>query len=141
MDARRLTVCALNAACYAIDEVAYRPAVVRLTERLPRWWRCELGRLAAWLDERWDTGVWGEFAGPGGACDACGRRAAWLDLGGIDPDDPDSEDFLARHRIVLCGWCDLDPAWFPIEDAETLRAALAGARARSVSWRWGVPAP
>jgi hypothetical protein len=29
-----------------IDEVAYRPAVVKVTMPLPRWWRCDLARLS-----------------------------------------------------------------------------------------------
>jgi hypothetical protein len=28
---------------------------VKLTRRLPRWWRCDLARLAGVLDDRWGT--------------------------------------------------------------------------------------
>jgi len=54
----RKIVSLLNLACTAIDAVAYRPVVVRLTRRLPRWWRCDLTRLSMFLDDRWNTGYW-----------------------------------------------------------------------------------
>jgi hypothetical protein len=49
---------ALNTACRAVDDVAYRPAVVRLTMPLPRWWNCELAHLSMRLDDHWGTGYW-----------------------------------------------------------------------------------
>jgi hypothetical protein len=33
-----LVVRALDTACTVVDQVAYHPAVVRLTGPLPRWW-------------------------------------------------------------------------------------------------------
>jgi hypothetical protein len=62
--AKRLTVRVLNRLCELVDEVAYRPAVVKLTLRLPRWWRCDLARLATRLDERWPTGRCSDGAAP-----------------------------------------------------------------------------
>ena len=66
---KRKIVSLLNLACTAIDAVPYRPVVVRLTRRLPRWWRCDLTRLSMFLDDHWNTGYWsGEDApaAPGG---------------------------------------------------------------------------
>ena len=62
MTTRHLILKALNTACTWIDEVAYRPAVVKLTLPLPRWWNCQLADLAWHLDRRWKTGyykLWG----------------------------------------------------------------------------------
>ncbi|MGH7746456.1 MAG: hypothetical protein ACREQ5_17105 [Candidatus Dormibacteria bacterium] len=75
-----LTVRTLDRLCQMVDEVAYRPAVVKTTLRLPRWWRCDLARLSVWLDNRWDTGRWRDGGRPDSLCRACGRRAAWLDI-------------------------------------------------------------
>ena len=54
---KRAIVSSLNNACLLVDEVAYRPAVVWLTRPLPRWWQCELGRLAVWLSAPSDPGL------------------------------------------------------------------------------------
>jgi len=138
---KKWLVGALNSACTAVDKVAYRPAVVRLTRRLPRWWRCELARLSMSLDDRWGSGYWSSAAAPaapGGLCDACRRRAAWLVVGGRDDeiDEPDdTNDFLVRHPVQLCGWCSLDREG-PIRNRADLGRELARARARSVAWRW-----
>lgn len=124
----------LNRACLWIDEVAYRPAVVKLASPLPRWWNCHLARLSMKLDDRWGTGYWdsGE-AGPvpGGRCDACGRRAAWLVIGG----DEEGEDYLACHPVETCGWCRLEFDSPPRNRAE-LERVLELAGEKSVSWRW-----
>src|SRR5437868_8798830 len=90
MNMRCAIVAALNSACVAVDSVAYRPAVVWLTQPLPRWWACGLAKLSMRLDDRWGTQFWtGEDAPatPEGVCAACRRRAAWLLLGG----DPEAE--------------------------------------------------
>ena len=132
---------ATHSACLLVDEVLYRPAVVKLAERFPRWWTCELARLSMWLDDRWETGFWGSRHGPpdlDGPCEACGRRAAWLvvwdwddeDWGGVPP-----EGFNIRWPVQLCGWCKLDGQGFPASEEE-LDRALQRARHRSVSWRW-----
>jgi hypothetical protein len=130
---------ALNGACTAIDAVAYRPAVVKLTLRLPSWWQCQLAHLSMALDDRWRTGYWKSEnapAAPDGPCDACGRRAAWLLVGGWGEDEVDSaESYLADHTVKLCGWCRLDHDSRPANKDELL-LALADARARSVSMRW-----
>ena len=127
----------LETACRRVDDVAYRPAVVRLTLRLPRWWRCELSRLSARLDDRWGTGYWGEWAAPNGLCDVCGRRAAWLVTGGPDEDadPPYPEDYLAQHPLHTCSWCRLVPSK-PIASSADLAEAVARARAGSIAWRW-----
>jgi len=49
---------ALNGLCTWVDEVAYRPVVVKITRWLPRWWCCQLAHLSMKLDKRWDTGYW-----------------------------------------------------------------------------------
>ena len=133
----------LNRACMAVDTVAYRPFVVRLTSRLPRWWQCDLARLSLALDDRWGCGYWNPQTGPpvpDGPCEACGRRAAWLVVGGYDPqyDDepPQPDDYTGNNPIHLCGWCNLPEEMTPIEDDESRQAALRVARARSVAWAW-----
>lgn len=129
----------LGMLCTWIDAVAYRPAVVKLTAWLPRWWNCQLAHLSMRLDDRWGIGYWRSDqapAAPNGPCDACGRRAAWLEIGGTEPDEEPAadDDYLQRHPIQVCGWCRLDPS-VPIDNEADLVRALGDARARSVSWR------
>jgi hypothetical protein len=139
MDARRSALAALERACNCIDSVAYRSAVVMLTLPLPRWWRCDLARLAVWLDDRWQTGYWNE-RGPGPLCDACRRRTAWVSVGGdyedLDLEPPGADDFMARHETNLCLWCHLDHDDGDITNEQALRAALTRARQRSIRWAW-----
>ncbi len=136
MRVRRSVVAELDRACRVIDTVAYAPAVVKLTSRLPRWWRCDLARLSVWLDDHWSIGYWANGGTPEGLCEACGRRAAWLVVGGrdwmedIEPDD----SFMESHPVNLCGYCELPPG--PLETPAQLTAALAHAREHSVAWRW-----
>jgi hypothetical protein len=69
---KRLVVAGLDRADQILDEVLYRPAVVKLTESLPRWWLCDLSKLSIRLDERWSTGYWNsESWAPGPPCEAC----------------------------------------------------------------------
>jgi hypothetical protein len=121
----------------AVDQVLYRPAVVKAFSWLPRWWLCDLAKASMWLDDRWATHWW-EAAGvePGGPCQACGRRAAYLVYGGLDPDAEPVDDYMERHPVFVCGWCRLED--WPVTDEGDLRRALDRARARSVSWRWRV---
>jgi hypothetical protein len=140
MQFRRAVVRGLDVACRGVDELAYRPAVVRATYRLPRWWNCQLARLSVALDDRWHTGVWGDWR-PDGICEVCGRRAAWLVLGGPHEDDPDlGEDFssgaalpLDDQAMNLCFWCRLP---MPVTTGEELASATDDARSRSVAWAW-----
>lgn len=140
MRLRYSIVSGLNGACCIVDNVAYRPAVVLLTRALPRWWRCELGRLSMRLDDRWATGFWTGPEAPcptGGLCRACGRRAAWLVVGWqpeFDEGPPDPDWYLGSNPVELCGWCSLGGE--PIDGDEDLQRALAAARSHSVSWRW-----
>jgi hypothetical protein len=123
----------LNQACLLVDEVAYRPAVVKLTSPLPRWWKCQLAQASMKLDDHWGVGYWDSDDAPPvpeGSCDACGRRAAWLVVG-----EDEGDDYLDRQPIHLCGWCRLE--WSsPPESEEEVDRVLASARERSVSWRW-----
>jgi hypothetical protein len=131
----------LNAACCCVDEVAYRPAVVKATMPLPRWWRCELAKLSMHLDNRWQTGYWTEnLLQPEGCCDVCQRRSAWLLVGG-DGDDEEfqddprpTDDFVAWHAVHVCGWCK--PSLTGVTNQAEWESALAAARQRSISWRW-----
>jgi hypothetical protein len=102
----------LNTACTLVDRVVYRPAVVKATVWLPRWWNCQLAQVSMKLDDRWGTGFWesGEDGGP-------------------------DADYLAAHEVKLCGWCKLDFSEPPADRGE-LDRMLADARARSVSWSW-----
>jgi hypothetical protein len=96
------------------------------------------------LDDRWETGYWsGDSApaAPGGLCDACGRRAAWLIVGGRWGDDApegiyEGTSFLMENPVHLCGWCRFDPDDTPIETYHDLDHALSNARQRSVVWAW-----
>jgi hypothetical protein len=130
----------LNWLCTVIDALAYRPAVVKLTERLPRFWTCQAAHASMALDRRWRTGFWTSAdapAVPGGPCDACGRRAALFTIGGWAEKTKNDIDrpYLADHVVQLCGWCCLDGNARPADRAE-LDRALATARSRSVAWRW-----
>jgi hypothetical protein len=125
---KRLLVRALAEADAAIDEVLYRPAIVKAFGWLPRWWLCDLAKLSVWLDDRWDTQHWGNEGAPGAPCTACGRRASWLEISGLHADDP---------PIGLCGWCDVAG---PIKTEDDLQRELGAARDASVSWRWRWPA-
>jgi hypothetical protein len=134
-------VSGLNAACTLVDQLAYRPAVVKLTMPLPRWWRCDLAKLSMWLDDRWATGYWSSPmapAVPGGLCDACHRRSAIHVRGGPHEEwggePPDPGDFLGNHPVHTCGWCD--PDLIGVHDVQSLGVALADARRRSVGWKW-----
>ena len=139
---RLAIVALLNGLCVLIDSVLYRPAVVLMGRRLPRWWNCELGKLAVRLDERWNLGYM-DFLVPGPPCAACGRRASTVYFGGwaLEPDyepDPDDDDFyLARRRIEICQWCMLYIKHSgTIENEDELQETLRSAAAQSVSWRW-----
>jgi hypothetical protein len=134
----------LNTICERVDDIAYRPAFVKVTQRLPWFWCCQLAHFSMKLDDRWGTGFWkGTKAppAPDGPCDACGRRAGWLEIGGyyegLEDYDPGDDEYLAAHPVTLCGWChlDIDSAGPPRNDAE-LQRLLADARSRSVEWRW-----
>lgn len=126
---RRFVVVLAEKADEAVDEVAYRPAVVKATERLPRWWRCDLAKLSRLLDERWSVGWWDEDVPvPRGLCEACGRRAAIHVYGGDG-----GSGVLADQEVETCGWCNLEGRILTKDD---LRIALRDARSRSVSWSW-----
>lgn len=120
----------------AVDEVLYRPLVVRLFVWAPRWWLCDLARFSMALDDRWSVGYWDNVGiAPGDACEACGRRAAIHVYGGneegeaIDP----AEGFLGNRPVHVCGWCQLRG---DIGSEQELQVVLAAARDDSVSWRW-----
>jgi hypothetical protein len=136
-------VSGLNRSCELVDDVAYRPAVIRLTLPLPRWWRCELARLSMRLDERWHVGFWPtgdeRTLAPGGECDICHRRPAMYEVGGSSEDpglEPDGS-YMGTHQLQTCAWCKLPDG--EIDSDEQLASAIADARARSISlrrWRW-----
>lgn len=136
-----LTIKTLNVACGLIDTIAYRPAIVKLTERLPRSWNCQFTRLSMKLDHHWETEYWKSgVAGPTPdiSCEVCGRRPAVWEIGRRDPDEdlgPDA-DYLERHPIQVCRWCQLDRWAAPVENRQDLNRLIADARSRSVSWRW-----
>src|SRR5438034_5739178 len=77
-----------------LDEVLYRPAVVRAFRWLPRWWMCDLAKASMWLDDRWQTRWWDDAIAPGEPCVACGRRASIHVIDGLD-----------GSEVGLCGWC------------------------------------
>jgi hypothetical protein len=93
--AARWVVVALNGLCGLVDRFAYHPAVIRATRVLPRWWRCDLGRLAVFLDDKWEVGYWGDYSGPVDMCAFCRRRASWLCIG-----DPE-----VGPEVPVCRYC------------------------------------
>ena len=121
---KRIVVRALALADEAVDEVLYRPAVVKAFMWLPRWWLCDLAKLSMRLDERWAVGFWDDAIVPGGPCEACGRRATIHVYGSVDPES---------RPICLCGWCHLAG---PLADDSDVQRELALARAHSIAWRW-----
>jgi hypothetical protein len=140
---RRQVVRGLNSACCAVDEIAYRPAIVKLTMFLPAWWTCQLARLGMWLDDHWETGYWDSDSAPcapDAICACCRRRAGWIVVGGYanDPDwdfdQPPADDYVAWHEIYRCPYChpDLDD----VRSEEELEERFAVARRESISWRW-----
>ena len=143
---KRAIVAGLEKLDEAIDEIAYRPTVVKAFMWVPRWWQCDLARLSVRLEERWDTGFWDwDWIVPGATCEACGRRASIHLYGGPIDDEPDDyeaddteEDIwagsvLSDRAIHLCGWCHLQG---PILTEEDLARELRAARADSIAWRW-----
>ena len=119
----------------AVDEVLYRPAVVKVFQWAPRWWLCDLAKLSMALDDHWNVGYW-EDAGivPGAPCEACGRRASIHVVGGWDGEERgEGGAFLDDRPVYLCGWCQIRG---DISSHEHLQAALTEARACSVAWRW-----
>ena len=131
---KRLVVQSLAKLDEVVDQVLYRPAVVKAFSRLPRWWCCELAKASIALDERWHTGYW-DKAGiiPGPPCEACGRRASIHVYGGPDADMEPVGDYLENRPVHTCGWCHLEGS---LRNEADVKRALDVARAGSVSWRW-----
>jgi hypothetical protein len=126
-----------------VDAVAYRPAIVKLTIWLPRWWNCDFVRLSMWLDDQWGAGYWDEFEWvPGGLCDACHRRAAWLQVGGAwddedyEGDEGEEPEYFDLHPVYLCFWCKPELGSAVRDDKATVNRALAEAGRASIAWRW-----
>lgn len=123
----------------ALDEVLYRPAVVKAFTWFPRWWRCDLAKLSMVLDDRWGVGYWDQAdIVPGEPCEACGRRASIHLIGGQSADDALVEaegdrDFLHSRVVHLCGWCHIEG---PILSESDLARELDAAAVNSVAWRW-----
>jgi hypothetical protein len=137
---RWIVVSALATADEALDQLVYRPAVVKLFSWLPRWWLCDLAQASMALDNRWKLGYWAAAGiAPSGVCEACGGRAAiHVVRGSVSDSDADAISservwFLDERPVYLCGWCSIRT---PIQDQTDLNAALAEARARSIAWRW-----
>ena len=122
-----------------LDEVLYRPAVVKAFAWLPRWWLCDLAKLSMVLDDGWSVGSWDEAQiAPGRACEACGRRASIHVAGGRvdedESDDPPADGHFLDERVIhLCGWCHIEG---PILNEDDLDRELAAAADDSVAWRW-----
>lgn len=132
----RAVVAVLEKVDEGVDEVLYRPAVVKAFTWLPRWWKCDLARLSMAIDDRWRLGWWDESdVVIGDWCEACGRRASLHVYGGVDDDHPPVGTYLDDRPIYVCGWCRLEGD-APILDEDDVRRELAQARARSVAWRW-----
>lgn len=137
MRTQKRVVAGLDQACRIVDAIMYRPFMVKLTERLPAHWHCQLGAVSVALDDRWGTNYWDGME-PTELCEACGLRAAWLEIGGRydegDADELDDDWFMATRPVQICGWCKVD-ADATIENEEQLQTALARAKAQSVRWK------
>jgi hypothetical protein len=132
-----------------LDEVLYRPAVVKAFRWVPRWWLCDLAKLSLALDDRWGVGYWDQAdIVPGRPCEACGRRASIHVIGGPSDDESDESDesdeahtereaggetFLDDRAVYLCGWCHVEG---PILSEHDLKRELDAAAQDSVAWRW-----
>ena len=136
---KRVLVRAMARADDLLDEVLYRPAIVKAFTWLPRWWLCDLAKLSMVLDDRWSVGYWDEAdIAPGRPCEACGRRASIHVFGGdLDDDEPDDlrgdNHFLDEKIVHVCGWCHIEG---PIRNEDDLQRELAAAAGDSVAWRW-----
>lgn len=131
---KRAVVWAIAKADEALDEVLYRPAIVKAFMWLPRWWLCDLAKVSIALDDRWGVGYWNEDSiWPGGPCDACRRRASIRVYGSRQPDDEPLNDYLEQHPVRTCGWCHLHGQLLNETDVER---ELAAARDDSIAWRW-----
>lgn len=130
---KRTLVVALAKADGGLDELLYRPAVVRAFMWLPRWWLCDLAKLSVRLEDRWGTDYWDGAGVPGDPCEACGRRAAIHVYGGIDEEEPPYDDYLERRPVYVCGWCHLQG---PMDNEDDVQRELVAARRFSLSWRW-----
>jgi hypothetical protein len=74
---KRLLVRTLAKMDQGLDEILYRPAIVKAFVWMPRWWRCDLAKLSIALDQRWHVNWWTvDNAWPGDLCEACRRRAS-----------------------------------------------------------------
>jgi hypothetical protein len=124
---KRFLVVALAKVDEALDAVLYRPAVVKATMWMPRWYSCEIARLSELLDERWQVGWWND-SGPEGLCEICGRRAAWLEYQGGET----ASGFISP-TIVTCSWCTLSG---PTLTEDEWGEAIGATRRASISWRW-----
>jgi hypothetical protein len=131
---KRIVVRALARTDEVVDELLYRPAVMKAFSHLPRWWLCDLAKLSMRMDDRWGTGYWkSAWIAPGGPCEACGRRASIHVYGGRDPDLGAVHDYMENHPVHVCGWCHLEG---PMSNEADIERELALARLDSVSWRW-----
>ncbi len=131
---KRIVVGVLARVDEGLDEVLYRPAVVKAFSWVPRWWLCDLAKLSMRLDDRWGTRYWDDAGtAPGEPCEACGRRASIHVYGGVEPDEEPVHDYLETRPVRVCGWCHLDGPLFTEEDVQR---ELGRARADSIAWRW-----
>jgi hypothetical protein len=142
-EVKRSVIRALALVDEALDEVLYRPAVVKAFMWVPRWWLCDLAKFSLTLDERWGVGYWDQAdIVPGRPCEACGRRASFHVIGGPSDDktdeadterEPGDEAFLDDPAVHLCGWCHVEG---PILNEIDLKRELDAATRDSVAWRW-----
>jgi hypothetical protein len=141
-EVKRSVIRALALVDEALDEVLFRPAVVKAFKWVPRWWLCDIAKLSMTLDERWGVGYWDQAdITPGRPCEACGRRASIHVIGGRRDDDVDAEDdgeigcetILDDRAVYLCGWCHVEG---PILNEDDLKRELEAAARDSVAWRW-----
>ncbi len=64
---KRVVIRVLAKVDEAVDEVLYRPAVVKVFQWAPRWWLCDLAKLSMALDDRWNVGYWETQESPSGS--------------------------------------------------------------------------
>src|SRR4051812_9112390 len=118
---------ALNWADGLLDEVLYHPLTIQATRRLPRWWRCDLARIAIRIADATGDDDLAELNLM--LCQACRRRMTWTEIG------TDGDDGLPGP-FAVCWWCHLYLPDAPMDEVQDWPSALAEAGQRSVGWRW-----
>jgi hypothetical protein len=108
-----------------LDQLLYRPLTVRATRWLPRWWRCDLARVAVRVAEATGDDDLADFNFT--LCQACQRRMTWTVIGG---------QYGLPGPFAVCWWCHPYLPDLPLNKVADWPSALAEAGQQSTGWRW-----